>query len=284
MSEEPSRRRFVLTLGTTGLAAAVAALEALGAHQVTAWDDLSVTLQWTAPEGTMTIPLVRGSPYLTATYDGVTPMLTSAFVMDLGDSPNPGTRAEVTLSDGSTWDGVPVGVAPDKGDMYMTKAVQVHVLAGTIHVHNIVLEDLRHVTPLGYPPLRHFFDGNAGDIERLLAGELEAHVVLGQQQVPRACPGPGLVLAHPQHLGRRVARECIVAGDGDEALAPHGLAHPVHLSLCPTVVPEDGRSDHFAGLVEQPFELLREIERRSRQAHGGPDSSAMAVPSTWARW
>lgn len=35
----------------------------------------------------------------------------------------------------------------------------------------------------------------------------------------------------------------------------------------------------LATLVKQPFELLAEIERRSRQAHSGPGSSAM--PAEW---
>ena len=35
----------------------------------------------------------------------------------------------------------------------------------------------------------------------------------------------------------------------------------------------------LATLIEQPFELLQEIERRSQQAHGGPGSSAM--PAEW---
>ena len=38
-------------------------------------------------------------------------------------------------------------------------------------------------------------------------------------------------------------------------------------------------SPELATLVEQPFELLQEIERRSRQAHGGAGSSAM--PAEW---
>jgi len=35
----------------------------------------------------------------------------------------------------------------------------------------------------------------------------------------------------------------------------------------------------LATLIKQPFELLQEIERRSRQVHGGSSSSAM--PSEW---
>ena len=40
-----------------------------------------------------------------------------------------------------------------------------------------------------------------------------------------------------------------------------------------------GGSPDLAALIEQPFELLSEIERRSREAHGGGGSTAM--PSEW---
>lgn len=37
----------------------------------------------------------------------------------------------------------PFGIVPDKGDMYMSTPTQVHILAGTIHVHNIVLDAIK---------------------------------------------------------------------------------------------------------------------------------------------
>ena len=40
-----------------------------------------------------------------------------------------------------------------------------------------------------------------------------------------------------------------------------------------------GATPELAKLVEQPFELLAEIERRSREAHSGPGAGAM--PAEW---
>jgi len=58
---------------------ALGSIEELQGPLVDAWDELSLSLAWSANKGTeltaMTVPLVRGSPYITAEYTGTTPQL-----------------------------------------------------------------------------------------------------------------------------------------------------------------------------------------------------------------
>lgn len=56
----------------------IGAVEGLGGHTVTAWDDFSVTMQWSSNGGTMSAPIVRGESCSTALFNNLTPMLTSA--------------------------------------------------------------------------------------------------------------------------------------------------------------------------------------------------------------
>jgi endo-1,3(4)-beta-glucanase len=65
------------------LGLSLSAAEGLQGPQVSAWDELSLTLAWQRAGGSqlqegMHVPLVRGSPYITAEYAGVTPRITSS--------------------------------------------------------------------------------------------------------------------------------------------------------------------------------------------------------------
>ena len=60
--------------------------------------------------------------------------------------------------------------------------------------------------------------GAVGLVHGVVAGQLEADVVLGQQDVPRLRVDLRLVLLHPQDLGRGEAGQRIVAGDLDQPL------------------------------------------------------------------
>eukprot|EP00897_Mesotaenium_endlicherianum_P001891 jgi/Mesen1/172/ME1133777C07670 len=72
-------------------------LEGLGSHHVTAYDDLSVTVGWGS---TLTLPLVRGSPYITFIVRGGTPAFSSSFpVKFLSSNPNK-TRHEIGFDTG----------------------------------------------------------------------------------------------------------------------------------------------------------------------------------------
>ncbi|MEL6547776.1 MAG: hypothetical protein AAFQ82_24335, partial [Myxococcota bacterium] len=76
--------------------------ETLASRQVVDFDLLSVTIEWEgAIAGTMSAPLVRGSPYSTMFYDGLTPVLRAGSAISTFSGDN--GRFEVTLSDGSAF-------------------------------------------------------------------------------------------------------------------------------------------------------------------------------------
>ncbi|WP_437732048.1 glycosyl hydrolase [Sorangium sp. So ce1335] len=85
--------------------------QAVTGHTVRSSDLLSVTVEWAAQGGTMTAPIVYGMPYVTATYDGLTPSVRAgdgvAFTAVNGDSTSPtkvtGDRFEISLNNGQTW-------------------------------------------------------------------------------------------------------------------------------------------------------------------------------------
>ncbi len=77
---------------------------------VRSWDLFSVTLRYASTAGTMTAPLVQGSPYVTVDYAGtLRPMLIPGTVglTSVNGSTSPGrvtgTRFLLALGDGSTW-------------------------------------------------------------------------------------------------------------------------------------------------------------------------------------
>jgi endo-1,3(4)-beta-glucanase len=80
----------------------------LAAHEVVDYDPLSVTVEWTDGTGTLQAPVVRGMPYLTAVYGGLTPEVTTihAILSINGTSPNAtitDDRFELVLNNGQTW-------------------------------------------------------------------------------------------------------------------------------------------------------------------------------------
>lgn len=86
----------------------IGASESLAAHHVVDYDPLSVTVEWTDGTGTLQAPVVRGMPYLTAVYSGLTPEVTTihAIMSINGTSPNAtitDDRFEFVLNNGQTW-------------------------------------------------------------------------------------------------------------------------------------------------------------------------------------
>ena len=108
--------------------------------------------------------------------------------------------------------------------------------------------------------------GPVGAVHGVGVGQLEAHIVLGQEDVAGARPDLRLVLLHPEDLGRREAGERVVAGNGDEARLAQAGAHLVALGARALVVPEDGRAQDLAGLVQedQPVHLPGEADGGDR--------------------
>jgi len=75
---------------------------------LTSYDHLAVTMEWNADNKKMTLPLVRGSPYVTMIYDGLTPYIDSnAVILKVNDqSPKAGTtgtRFKIYMNNGQTW-------------------------------------------------------------------------------------------------------------------------------------------------------------------------------------
>jgi endo-1,3(4)-beta-glucanase len=86
------------------------AVESLDGHQVTKFDDLSVTVTWTGGSKTLQAPIVYGMPYASAKYDGLTPNLQAAAgvaITQVNDAKAAGTltaqKLTVVLNNGQTW-------------------------------------------------------------------------------------------------------------------------------------------------------------------------------------
>ena len=84
----------------------LSAVESPQAPQVVGYDDLSVTLRWTAGPGQLRTPLVRGMAYVTGRYRNATPKILAAPGLrsingDVG--PATGQRFELELENGQTW-------------------------------------------------------------------------------------------------------------------------------------------------------------------------------------
>ncbi len=89
------------------------ASETFGKHEITSYDDLSVTLTWTASGGTasggtLATPLVYGMPYATGLYQGLTPSikLPSAGITAVNGAAATtvtGQKLALALNNGQTW-------------------------------------------------------------------------------------------------------------------------------------------------------------------------------------
>lgn len=77
------------------------------AREVTDFDDLSVTVEWSGAGGVMTSPLVRGMSSVTMDYVGASPEISTIHaILDIngeGLGPAAGSRFEIELNNGTTW-------------------------------------------------------------------------------------------------------------------------------------------------------------------------------------
>ena len=94
---------FVLSPFVANWSISALELTAADTYQITAFDDLSLTLEWPG----LTMPLVRGMSSLTAQYDAATPAFTTIHALLTINGSAPGThtadRFEISLNNGSTW-------------------------------------------------------------------------------------------------------------------------------------------------------------------------------------
>merc|ERR1719153_2009029 len=79
----------------------MAAQENIGNHQVTKYDELSVTVTWSG--GRFETPIVRGMPYATVIYDNLTPSLRFGGAVLSPSGQVSGEKIEVTLNNEQHW-------------------------------------------------------------------------------------------------------------------------------------------------------------------------------------
>ena len=118
---------------------------------------------------------------------------------------------------------------------------------------------------------------------RLVGGEvacqLVAYKILRKKDVADAAVDLRLVLLHPQNLRRREPGQRVVARNAHQVLLAQPQPHIIALFACALIVPQDGRPQRYAVLVQQhqPVHLpahtdradLRRIDTRllQRRAH-----------------
>ncbi len=164
-------------------------------HVVSAFDQFSVTMQYSVGAGTMTLPMVMGMPYVTADYAAVTPKLTAlgatfSKVNGVTTTPATGTRFTLTLSDNSTW--VLYASAPVTFNWNAGALTASAPLSGTLRIANVpsgstaVLDAHAGAIPRG----GKFDVSIGGDVARLHFN----FVTTGS--------GPLLMMAMPHHLPR----------------------------------------------------------------------------------
>ena len=90
-----------------------------------------------------------------------------------------------------------------------------------------------------------------GAIDGVVAGQVVANIILGQQDVARLGIDLRLVFLHPQDLGRGETGQGVVAGDLDQVFFAQPAADLVALRAGALVVPEHGRAQDRAVLVQQ---------------------------------
>lgn len=98
--------RFILSVFLHNLS--FSSVEPLKDHALAGYDLLSVTVNWRGSGGgRMQAPLVRGMPYATMLYEGLTPRLATQHVIlsvnDESRSPVTGRRFKIALNNGQTW-------------------------------------------------------------------------------------------------------------------------------------------------------------------------------------
>ena len=150
------------------------AAEAFSSHAVTGWDPLSVTVNYNAASGSMSVPVVYGMAYGTGLYTGVTPKLSLpvglSSVNGMPSGNVSGTRFELKLNNGQTWivyASQSVTVAASGGNALTFSAPftgSVRVALQTAAVPGAVLDKYAAAIPTG-ASLRLSAAGDTGVVE-----------------------------------------------------------------------------------------------------------------------
>ncbi len=88
-------------------------------------------------------------------------------------------------------------------------------------------------------------------IDGAFAGELKAHVILGQHDVGNALPVSRLVLSHPKQFGEGEIGKGSVAGELDETIRSEEIRQFLHLRLGALIAPDEGRPNYFIVGIQQ---------------------------------
>jgi hypothetical protein len=110
-------------------------------------------------------------------------------------------------------------------------------------------EHLGRPTTLGY--VQQQGAGCVRDVDGAFAGELQTHVVLGQEKEAEARPEFGFVSTHPQQLGEGEIGERGVGCELDEPRLANGLGQPRGLRRGTLIAPDECRPQHLVGGIEQ---------------------------------
>src|SRR3569833_1685626 len=128
---------------------------------------------------------------------------------------------------------------------------------------NLRLEALRHpggrdvdcleqlCGPAALPDVKHRRPRRIGDFRGEAASELEADVVLGEQDLPHLRIHLRLVIPEPAHFGSREAGEHGVGGKLHDSLRAYGPGAPVALGRGALIAPEESRPEHLVVFVEE---------------------------------
>ncbi len=87
-------------------------------------------------------------------------------------------------------------------------------------------------------------------VHGVLAGEAEADVILGAEDVTDLVENFGLVVADPEELGEGEVGEGRVGDEIDELGCADCFDEPVGLGLGALIAPDEGWAEDFAGFVE----------------------------------
>ena len=181
-----------------------------------------------------------------------------------GSAAKPGSAAKTTPEVPSTTESGPGAVYPDAertGGLVTAARGDRHAVRGLAgdgrrleRRGNPLPRDLERVHDLVAPAsggdVEEQRAGRVGDVCRVLAGQPQADVVLGQENASDAGVDVGLVLAQPEELRGSEARQSTVPRQPDELAEPEAILDLGALLPGPLVVPEDGRAEDAVGVVE----------------------------------
>ena len=127
-------------------------------------------------------------------------------------------------------------------------------LAGLIHLgqHGLVdVQDLQQlIAPAAVGHIQQLHAGGIRDLGGIVAGQHEADIILGQQDVAALGVHIGLVVTHPQDLGQGEAGQGGVGGDGDQLFLADLLVDFVAFLGGTLVAPDDGGTQDFVVLIQ----------------------------------